>query len=228
MNDRAKTTGFGPQGTVYRTAVAQAPDGAYKADTPIIGNIDVSRLDVHMPENGSLGFESRQVSADEDGIIGGLGLKCDPIKVQCGVDNLYIDSKLIEDAKIKVVQPKSPYSFEPVKLADNDPMQDYFNDGDGNLWSIARLVEMTADLPVIEVPIQALNISSQPWDGCNMLDLAFHVRNVMDADLDKPIILDWLGRIADGRHRIIKSIIQGKSTIKCVRMYWRPAPDKTA
>ena len=88
------------------------------------------------------------------------------------------------------------------------------------------LLKQYKDLDVFEMPLQAYDLSSQPWQNYTMFDLAFHVKAVNDADLDCPIILDWNGSIADGRHRIIKALVLGHSTIKCVRMYWKPEADK--
>lgn len=56
--------------------------------------------------------------------------------------------------------------------------------------------------------------------------MAYHVKAVNESDLKYPIILDWNGSIADGRHRLIKALILGHSTIKCVRMNERPNPDR--
>lgn len=41
---------------------------------------------------------------------------------------------------------------------------------------------------------------------------------------DCPILLDWHGSIADGRHRVLKAIALGKRTIKARRMTWKPDP----
>ena len=61
-----------------------------------------------------------------------------------------------------------------------------------------------------------------------MYALAFHVQRCIRADLDCPILLDWEGAIADGRHRVIAAIAKGKTTIKARRMYWKPEPDRKA
>ncbi|MDK6203311.1 hypothetical protein QP097_07540 [Oligella urethralis] len=111
-----------------------------------------------------------------------------------------------------------------VKFSDAEPLQEYYGDEDGNLYSIARLLDSTAELPVFDCPLAALNLSFETWQGCNMLALAWHVKRCNDADLDKPILLDWNGNIADGRHRIIKALSLGKRTIKARRMTWRPEP----
>jgi hypothetical protein len=46
----------------------------------------------------------------------------------------------------------------------------------------------------------------------------------MDADLNVPILIDWTGGIADGRHRVIRALIEGKATVKARRLIERPAP----
>lgn len=111
-----------------------------------------------------------------------------------------------------------------VKLATAEPLQDYFEDGAGNRWSVARLLDDTKNLPVFDVPLAALNLSGRPWDGDNMVWLAFHVRKCMDADLSHPILLSWDGAIADGRHRVLKALALGRATIPARRMHWRPEP----
>ena len=121
---------------------------------------------------------------------------------------------------------KPKKKFKPVRFANHTPLEGYYNDGTGALYVVAKLVDMCKDLDVFEMPLQAFDLSSQPWQNYTMFDLAFHVKAVNDADLECPIILDWNGSIADGRHRIIKALTLGHSTIKCVRMYWKPEADK--
>jgi hypothetical protein len=116
----------------------------------------------------------------------------------------------------------------PVRLRDNEPLQEWFKDVNGNLYAVARLIDDAKDLPVFEVPLAALDLSGEIWRGCCMRQLALHVRKCMQADLNYPILIAWDGSIADGRHRILKAIAQGKRTILARRMTWRPEPDKEA
>lgn len=111
-----------------------------------------------------------------------------------------------------------------VTFRNADPLQDYYCDGSGGFWSVAKLQDDAKDLPVFDCPIAALDLSNVIWRGENMLGLAFHCKRVMDADLDCPILLDWSGAIADGRHRVLKAIIEGRRTIKARRMTWKPTP----
>ncbi|QQP96532.1 hypothetical protein [Lysobacter enzymogenes] len=81
---------------------------------------------------------------------------------------------------------------------------------------------------MFDVPLAAIDLSGQPWNGDNLYQLAYHVKKCMEADLDCPILLDWHGGIADGRHRVLKAIATGRRTIKARRMTWRPEPDRKA
>ena len=124
---------------------------------------------------------------------------------------------------------KMPKYTKPPKIEFNHfhPLQDYYSDGQGNLYSVAKLVDDAKGLPVFDCPLAALNLSGEIWSGSNMHGLAWHCRRVKNADLDEPILLDWNGVIADGRHRVIKALVEGKRTIKAKRMQWKPDPCRT-
>lgn len=109
-----------------------------------------------------------------------------------------------------------------------DPLQDFYIDRDGNEYSVARLIDDARDLPVFDVPVAAIDLSSEIWAGSNMLELSFHIKKVMDADLSHPILLDWNGAVADGRHRILKAIVTGQRTIKARRIHWKVTPCRKA
>lgn len=111
-----------------------------------------------------------------------------------------------------------------IDFRDNNPLQDYYYDGDGGYYSVARLVDETKHLTPFDAPLAAINLSARSWNDSNLFELAFHVKCVMEADLNMPIILDWNGKIADGRHRVIKAIVEGRKTIKAVRMTWKIEP----
>lgn len=115
-----------------------------------------------------------------------------------------------------------------VEFNRHDPLQDYYNDGCGNEYSVAKLADDAKGLPVFDCPLAALDLSGEIWSGSNMHGLAWHCRRVKNADLDEPILLDWNGVIADGRHRVIKALVEGKRTIKARRLPWKPDPCRKA
>ena len=90
-------------------------------------------------------------------------------------------------------------------------------------WSIPRLVELSKDLEVFEIPLRHLNIY-QSYDKMTLRELVGHIMSVQAANLDYPIILDEDGDLMDGRHRIMRAILEGREAIKAVRFESNPRP----
>lgn len=90
-------------------------------------------------------------------------------------------------------------------------------------WSVARLFELSRDLPVMEVPLSHLNMYYY-YEKLTLRDMVMHMNAVLDADLEKPIILDEDGDLMDGRHRLMKALLNGAETIKVVRFDENPSP----
>ncbi len=91
-------------------------------------------------------------------------------------------------------------------------------------WSVSRLIELSKDLEVFEIPLSGLNIYNLQNQINTMREFIAHVKRMQDADLKYPIILDDEGYVMDGRHRIAKALLQGKETIKAVRFVKTPTP----
>lgn len=89
-------------------------------------------------------------------------------------------------------------------------------------WSVARLFELSRDFPVMEIPLDHLNVFAK-YD-LTLREMVMHFKAVKNADLKKPIILDEDGEIMDGRHRIMKALLIGAKTIKAVRFDENPRP----
>lgn len=90
-------------------------------------------------------------------------------------------------------------------------------------WSVPRLFELARELPVMEVPLNHLNLY-YTYEKLTLREMVMHMRAVNDADLDKPIILDEDGELMDGRHRLMKAMLTGAETIKAVRFDENPSP----
>ena len=90
-------------------------------------------------------------------------------------------------------------------------------------WSIARLVTLSKDLEVMEIPLNHLNVYYR-YESLTLRDMVTHMNAVNDADLSYPIILDEDGELMDGRHRIMKALCEGVKTIKAVRFDDNPSP----
>jgi hypothetical protein len=90
-------------------------------------------------------------------------------------------------------------------------------------WSVARLISLSKNFQVMDVPLDHLNIHYS-YEFINLRDMVMHMNAVNNASLSFPIILDEDGELMDGRHRIMKALLVGAKTIKAVRFDKNPAP----
>lgn len=113
--------------------------------------------------------------------------------------------------------------YPQIPIADFYPINEQVCTVGKHEWAVARIIALSQDLPVMEVPLACINIWHQ-YERMNLRDFVMHIKAVMDADLNYPIILDEDGELMDGRHRIMKALYLGKTTIKVVRFLHNPAP----
>lgn len=92
-------------------------------------------------------------------------------------------------------------------------------------WSVPRLFELSKSLPVMDIPLDHLNVF-QKYKDLTLREMVMHIKAVNDADLNYPIILDEDGELMDGRHRIMKALLNNVKTIKAVRFDENPTPCK--
>ena len=103
-----------------------------------------------------------------------------------------------------------------------DPNDQMCHLGDES-WSVPRLFELSKNLPVVDVPLDYICVSST-YEKLTLRDLVMHMQAVNDADLDAPILLSEDGDIMDGRHRIMKALLLGLDNIKAKRFEENPEP----
>ncbi len=112
-----------------------------------------------------------------------------------------------------------------VLVADNR-----FVDGD-KVWLVPNLITRAKDLVPFDLPLAAVYSGADVWTPVgSAYGIAHHVRRALDVDTSYPIILCEAGFIMDGWHRVLRALIDGKTTIKAVRFDETPACDyiKTA
>ncbi|HEX8271050.1 MAG TPA: hypothetical protein VF615_00280 [Longimicrobiaceae bacterium] len=97
-------------------------------------------------------------------------------------------------------------------------------------WDVDRLIRLTAHLPPVEVPLDAIRELDEPfWFGggeaptCRAV--AEHARLIAETELRYPIILGADGRVMDGMHRVAKAYLEGRATVAAVRLEADPEPD---
>lgn len=88
-------------------------------------------------------------------------------------------------------------------------------------WCVVRLIELSKGFPVMEIPLDHLNLGDK-FEDLYLREMAKHIMAINNADLSFPIILDEDGEIMDGRHRIVKALVLGEKTIKAVRFDMNP------
>jgi hypothetical protein len=91
-------------------------------------------------------------------------------------------------------------------------------------WDVDKLVELSRDLPIIEVELSHIKELDEPFNA-TFRSIAEHVKFVQETDLHHPIILSKDGRVMDGRHRVIKALLLGHKTIKAVQFKEDLKPD---
>ena len=92
-----------------------------------------------------------------------------------------------------------------------------------NHWSVSRLIELSKNFKVMNVPLDHLNVFNT-YEKLTLREMVMHMNAINDADLKYPIILDEDGDIMDGRHRIMKAMLIKAKTIKAVRFDENPSP----
>lgn len=92
-------------------------------------------------------------------------------------------------------------------------------------WSVPRLVKLSENLPVMEIPLDHLNVYNT-YEKLTLRQMAMHFKAVADANMYYPIILDEDGEIMDGRHRLTRAMMEGRKSIMVVRFDENPEPCK--
>jgi len=108
------------------------------------------------------------------------------------------------------------------KLWDNISEQKT-SDSKGNTWVSSDLIARSKDLPVKEIPTDHVSLSFRIGD-MKVREFVGHMKMVLDADMNYPIILDEDACLFDGRHRMARALLEEHVKIKAVRFEEDPAP----
>lgn len=96
-------------------------------------------------------------------------------------------------------------------------------------WDVDRLVELTRDLPVLQVPLDRIRELDRPWHGDRehqtWRSMVEHVRLMDAVDLSYPIILSADGTVMDGMHRVCQALRLGRDRIAARQFEEDPDPD---
>ena len=97
-------------------------------------------------------------------------------------------------------------------------------------WDVDRLVALATGLPRIQVALNDLRELDEafPADEKGVVtwrNVIGHMALIEAADPGYPIILAANGEVMDGRHRIAKAMLAGKTAIEAVQFTKDPEPD---
>lgn len=91
-------------------------------------------------------------------------------------------------------------------------------------WRVAGLIKRAEELEPFDLPLKHIDLTVK-YDLSSMRDFCGHIQLILNSDLDSPIILNEDGALMDGRHRIMRAILDGKETVKAVRFETDPPAD---
>lgn len=104
-------------------------------------------------------------------------------------------------------------------------------DGRYDAWDVRRLIDRSAGLPVIDVPLSSIaELDTVYWFGADggpatVRTLVRHMELVDQVDVRHPVILGAAGQLMDGMHRVARAVLDGRSTVPAVRFAVQPDPD---
>ena len=92
------------------------------------------------------------------------------------------------------------------------------------LWKTSQLVDFCEEKKYqpFKAPLACFDLSFMNFPVSNLNSFILQCKRALDADLKYPIIIDDLGIVANGYHRIVKAILEGKTEIDCIRMEEMP------
>ena len=97
---------------------------------------------------------------------------------------------------------------------------------DGKVWTVTNLIARAKDLEPFDLPLAAIYSGTEVWTPVgSAYGIAHHVRRALDVNTSFPIIMCQQGFIMDGWHRVLRALIDGKTTIKAVRFAETPLHD---
>jgi hypothetical protein len=118
-------------------------------------------------------------------------------------------------------------------IMDTVRRQYYFKPTDNgyDAWDVGHLIELSADLPVQQVPLASIReLDTVYWFGADgspttVRIMVRHMQRINEVDLSYPVILNAQGHIMDGMHRVARCLLEGRSSVTAVQFVEQPEPD---
>ena len=94
----------------------------------------------------------------------------------------------------------------------------------GNTYDAPTLVAFAKhkNYKTFDLPLVGIDISHMPFSANTFGQFLYHLKRVNNTNLDYPVILDDEGVICDGWHRVAKAYLEGRPTVKAIRLLEMP------
>jgi len=104
--------------------------------------------------------------------------------------------------------------------------------GDGkNIWAVKDLWEAAKGIEPVMTPLTEIAdidalLDSHCWSAgpMSVREILEHGDRIANADLSYPVIITPTGSIADGCHRLVKALREGREAILAIRLTSMPEP----
>lgn len=84
-------------------------------------------------------------------------------------------------------------------------------------YFVHEAIRLSEDIEVKELKISEMYIGYAAPHNDTLRGFVSHMKMVVDADLNCPVLMNQDGQIIDGRHRLAKALLEGCETIKVQR-----------
>lgn len=96
-------------------------------------------------------------------------------------------------------------------------------------WYVQTLVNHTKDenSPIFDLQLSSVDLGVMPWNCSTVMHMIQHMIDVENVTFKYPVIVSPSGWVLNGWHRVFKAIMQGKISIKAIKIFNMPSPDGT-
>ena len=133
----------------------------------------------------------------------------------------YLECK---DGEITPVKARTENTKLPTLDIDGLAFHESYYSTRGNTYDAPTLVAFAKhkNYKTFDLPLVGIDISHMPFSATTFGQFLYHLKRVNDTNLDYPVILDDEGVICDGWHRVAKAYLEGRPTVKAIRLLEMP------
>ena len=131
---------------------------------------------------------------------------------------------------MKPIERKRLKGMDYCKLVDDFSFEESGYKRGNKYWKASTLYDYVKNKKIkpFKYPIACFDLSVKytQFDNEDTYNVVYQIKRVINANPDIPIILDDLGQIADGVHRIFKAFCEDRKYIMAYRLTEMPNPDE--